>query len=750
MIKYVLCTIIFFQLSFELGAQKIHSGQFSIPLIKPGWDLGKPTSKYYELKGQVLHFVFSHHKYALVIKDSRGDIWQRQVYDFDKNIHYVVYKIDNAWLHQTDTISSQSSFYKIQNATYDFFYTGLMIVPEKTRFKGFNCYSINLVSREYGTVKLLATDQIILPSTGIDIYHKPTFLDSVVILKATFENENGVKVAAMDSFYTTIQNPEWLIPAQEGAITMQEYQNLKLQKIKPDSYSQEGKRGDNLDIGVALYDNGLISKHVIGSQLENNHNVDKLFWLKETEYLSRSFTYDSLIGIWDKVGLLSQNIARQIDRYMMRNWKDSREKFFTMMTLLMLNEMVSDRNNRKTIIANLIAEGYQFKAGADTVISEYLSGNLDASDLFLSVQGMHPVPLFYKTRDKQKIESEVRNLLVMVFPELNEELKVWITHDSSHMFIHVSTNKFEYRSDIYREYHMDEEGNEKPQKKLKEFSFDVAFLSDFEKVLKQMGADYQKGRIFGFRSFADNLEGMQLEDYILITNAHPELSLFKTPWYIGALDILKADWFADITIAYRNSEMAYYQSSFNSLYLCSTFIEYLPSDRKATVIEFLRNHQQDLNLNEEVIKGIAERLQFELIELNDDISRCIPGIQITVSRTYEPFLSQLPIDTSFSELFPGLYTFIRQDFNPTIMGLSDDASEMYWRDGLGHIDTIPMNFHSTKESVLAFLHKKLRPIGYGIYTIPSLLITEKTYYYLSDQQKDELEEIMDIQLFAIK
>ena len=179
---------------------------------------------------------------------------------------------------------------------------------------------------------------------------------------------------------------------------------------------------------------------------------------------------------------------------------------------------------------------------------------------------MHPLPSFYKTKDKRKIEEEVRSLFAMIFPELASELKVSISLDSSSRRLNVSTNKYQYQAEIYREYEWDEAGEIKALKKPKEFTFNAALLKDIEKILKQLGTDYRRGRIFGFRSFADNLLNMTTEDYLLITTDHPELSVFKNLWYAGGLDLNKADWSADITIAYKNSEMAYYQSAFNSLY----------------------------------------------------------------------------------------------------------------------------------------------------------------------------------------
>lgn len=531
---------------------------------------------------------------------------------------------------------------------------------------------------------------------------------------------------------------------------MKEYENLKFQKVIQSTDNQDRKKGDNQDIAISLYEFGLLSKYDIQSRIEDNADVDKLYWMNKTEFLSRSITYDSLIEVWNRVGLLSPAISAQIDKYKMNKWKGSREQFFTMMTILMLKEMLDDQKNRETIIANMGLEQYQFKPGSDAIKTNFLNGNGDISALFLEVEGMHPLPSFYKTKDKRKIEEEVRSLFAMVFPELASELKVWISLDSSSRRLNVSTNKYQYQAEIYRVYEWDEAGEIKALKKPKEFSFNAALLKDIEKILKQLGTDYKSGRIFGFRSFADNLLNMTTEDYLLITTDHPELSVFKNLWYAGGLDLNKADWSADITIAYKNSEMAYYQSAFNSLYQCSSFIEYLPSDKKINVIEFVQKHQQDLDLSDDEIMSVEADLQYELIELSDEIARFIPGIKYTISRNPGVFLSSIPSNTSFSDFFPGLYSFIRQDFNPTLMGLSDDTSELYWKDAEGKMDTIPMNFHSTEESILAYLHIKLKPTGYGIYTIPSLRFTEKRYYYLTQQQKKEMETILNERLVGIK
>ncbi len=735
--------------SLELSGQTFHTGQFSIPRIVPGYDLFEHDDSH-PSRREMMHLVLQDNKISVINMDTNGNIKNREVYDFEANTYYVVGKLEDKWIYYKDSIPDNASFYNNQNLILSLYYKGLVVAPEKVNYKGFSCYTMQMFSKKYGKVTMLATDQIIIPSKNYYPRHKLSLLDSVVILKSFFEYEDLKLNASIDTFYTDIQNPEWLIPSQEGAITYIEKQKIELKHLLQTTYNNQVNKGENLDIGIALYDHGLLSESDIKSRIEDNDNVDKLFWMNKTEYLSRSITYDSLIKMWIKDGLISPALNKQIVRYKMEKWKESRETFFSMMSVLMLNEMVSERKNRETIIANMSLDGYRFKQGSEKTKTDFLNGQVDVSSIFLAVDGIYPIPPFYKTKDKSKIEKEVQNLLVQIFPILAGELKVWITLDSSSRRLHVSTDKFQYQAEVYREYDGDEEAEVRNLKKLNEFSFDSEFLSDLEKVLKQIGTDYQNNKIFGFRSFSDNLTDLQTGDYELLTKKHPELSLFKSLWYVGALDRNFADWSADIKITYRNTDMAHYQSQFLSLYLCSSFAEYLPSERKKNVIEFMRRYQEDLNLSDEVILTREENLQSELIELNDNLGRFIPGIQYRISRMPDEFLNQIPSNTSFSNFFPGLYAFIRQDFNPMLMGLSDDASKMYWKDESGKLDTVPMNFNSTEESILAFLNKKLKPTGYGIYTIPSFRLTEKEYYYLTQQQKKELEIILGGRLVEIK
>lgn len=737
--------------SFELFSQSLNPLQFSLQHIIPGYDLGEPSSTYHSMKGRIMHFILQGNKYAVVMTDSRGAVVWRNVCDFDKNQSYYVGDWGGKWIYSVDTIPGNSPFHSNQNSAIDVLYTGLKVQPNKVEYKGFSCYQITLMSRQYGKVTLIATDQIAIPTKPLDPNFHPNLLDSVVILKALFENEKHKVEAAVDTLYSTVQNPEWLIPFQEGAITREENEKLEFKKVMSSSYDNQVKKGENLDIGIALYDNGLLSEMDIKSALEANVDVDKLLLMKQTEYLSRAMSCDSLIRVWNKAGLLSPAIKLKMDQYKMQHWKDSRELFFSMMSLLMLNELLADIKNRETIIANMSLNHYRFKDGAEVIKSDFINGKVDASALLMEVDGMYPIPPFYVTKDKSKIEREVKELLIQVFPMLTNQLKVWITLDSTSRRLHVDTKDYQYRVDIYRDYSREDEEGSIKLPKLKEYSFNAEFLADIEPLFKQIGTDYQNDRIYGFRTFARSFNEIEEKDYEELTKKYPELSLFKNLWYLGALDRELASWMADIKISFRNTDLTRYQAQINSLYHCSTFVDYLPSEKKKMVIDFMQRYRTDLNLSDEMIKTVIDNMQYELIQSDDEIGGFIPGIQFIALRQYpEAFLEEIPANKKFSDFFPRLYGFIRQDFNPVLMGLSEDASELYWKDDSGKIDTIPMDFHSTEESILIFLHKKLAPTGYGIYSIPTLMITSRQYYYLSQQQKNDLENILGTHFIGIK
>lgn len=93
------------------------------------------------------------------------------MYDFDANLHYFTGFLLDFWMHHFDTISGTDSFYKIQNASINLFYTGLTVEPGREIFKGFSCYKIRLVW-QYGKLTLLATDQIGIP------FYRPGSLSS--------------------------------------------------------------------------------------------------------------------------------------------------------------------------------------------------------------------------------------------------------------------------------------------------------------------------------------------------------------------------------------------------------------------------------------------------------------------------------------------------------------------------------------------------------------------------------------------
>jgi hypothetical protein len=149
---------------------------------------------------------------------------------------------------------------------------------------------------------------------------------------------------------------------------------------------------------------------------------------------------------------------------------------------------------------------------------------------------MYPIPEFYTTKDKNKIEKEVRDLLVSFFPIWPSHLMVWISWILSAGVLHVSTEKFQYQAEIYQEYDWDEEEENPHLEELNEFKFDADFLSGFEKNSKTGWDRYQDTKNIWMPFLSQGVCKYSAEDYECYLQSILELVLFSNLWYVGALD----------------------------------------------------------------------------------------------------------------------------------------------------------------------------------------------------------------------
>jgi hypothetical protein len=99
----------------------------------------------------------------------------RKVYDLDANKSFQTFKMEGNWIYTIDTIPLNSPFSRNQISGLDILYHGSSVAPGKIDYKGFSCYNVTMLSKDYGKVTLWATNQVKIPSKGFTEAINPIF-----------------------------------------------------------------------------------------------------------------------------------------------------------------------------------------------------------------------------------------------------------------------------------------------------------------------------------------------------------------------------------------------------------------------------------------------------------------------------------------------------------------------------------------------------------------------------------------------
>ncbi len=707
-------------------------------------------------------FIFTPTKYAVVSLDKNGQLRGRIVYDFNSGLEYSFTSRENENFYFTKPLSNSPSFFKTQgNYLLMWGHKEQDVDSSNIEVAGFSCTKVKSFSRGYDSRVCYSTSSIRFPKfTYPHASEIKSILDSTVILKTIIDSKSGPIIIEVDTVYPSIIHTEWLSTDTSGLPTIIEFRNHKDDKVIENWLKNTMPKGDGLEKGYTLYKEGLLSPFNMKQLISSNRPIDELNLMLFTQEDNRKKPPLTLFEAFHKQNLISSEsfiLLKTIteDRSANYSWHDMRE----ILIIVKMKEYFNNTIVRSNIVHNLKALGYQFKKDKSEVIEAFLRGEGFIDDLFLALQYLEAAPRFYPTNDLRELEVSANQLLNKFFPSLSDQVQLKLDTSNAQMNIIVTSKRdtIEYFYP-YSYFWSNNEKNSLSGIPMEYFRFDENFINRLLSIMEQIKCDNGIKNIINFDHFASIIEKIDIETYFELKEIYPEISMFGSSHFtfsipidnpvISNLGSIPIIW----TIPY--AEEILWETEINDFTRNANSGDYFTSKTKKEFVSFLSKNEEVFNLSETNIRELKNQFLRKLIPKNKF------GIEELLSFSYSVDLlgfgssdnSDLNFasDTSsFQTQFPALYSFFQGDIYGKNLQANNGGTKLSWLDSSGATIEIPLNHSSVRKCIIEYFARSQPNPEKRIYVIPSLALSKKSYYYLTDEQRNTLEKLLGVRFLQL-
>lgn len=202
-------------------------------------------------------------------------------------------------------------------------------------------------------------------------------------------------------------------------------------------------------------------------------------------------------------------------------------------------------------------------------------------------------------------------------------------------------------------------------------------------------------------------------------------------------EILHPEWFSTATKKYINRRNLFSPDEDEEEFV----VKNISLDKKKEFIQYLKESKAVYDITETQIEAIAkEILEKEFKGLLELVTK-IPRASIILSNINFPDIKIDAQKNTFRDVFPVWDEFLKGDFNATNLHLIDKNYIAF------EYKEESYRVFKSNEAILKRITKLLREKGssnYDLYSIFNLSISRRVYYYLTLQQKKELQNLFDI------
>lgn len=703
-----------------------------------------------QLHNQFLHYVFNDSLIARVTMDSLGTIKRRIVWNF-KSLQRTTFKKEQGSLyHSISAIGAKQLTKNIVNDEDIGRYSSNKIQHKRSKQEKIEDWDVKTVPvyTSFGMKEYSISKEIELPYLKYVRPKAKNEIDSnVIIRKRTFYERGKIWLdKTLVDFSTEIKNPEWLDESVEGIPNISSYrydpakdkfsaQNLK--KKQEPKFAKIPNCTNEVDIAVQLMNMGRFPSYDYDNFV-NGGTIGRLSILVHTKEISKDDNpaIDKLNALFD-LGLISKKEFDYLTNVFNENkdWSVQRRRLFS--ELYFLRNALLKPEFREIVLSNYLAGKYNFKFDGNED-KEFLEGRIDLATL------LGASPYIYLTNYPSHIQAkqtvlfdEIKNILEPILKAQNIEYKIQFSTKSK--LIITSMDKT-YEIDFSNEL---KEGIASEEKRI---WIDKHLVSKWLRPLTQLAADQRLEYAYGVNEWHSIFLSSLGYDYELFVSKYPELKITKSSSYILAMP--KAFFWDDsgqINAEILQSEVKDLDSQ---IAFVSVFVgvpageDYITTAQKMAFLGHLKKYKREYKLGDTTLKNLDKEIKEGLYVDAYQLMNMIPSIHGTLPKFTKGFPEINPNKNDFKNVFPIINDFLNGDFKAQNLSINPLNSSILEMDVNGKRHGVELVKRNYTYSLLKFINSHLKESGKGIYRYGRLTSWASDYIYLTDEQKDELSQIL--------
>ena len=745
------------------------SGQFEITVTIGKTDKAD-IEKFNTLKSnmnrqkETTHYVFNDSLVAHVVLDSFKTIKSRVVYNFNSLEKLKISREQGTLYHNTAKIKAKHLSKHLINGKVDL--TKRVLVDydnvKEENIEGLKVRTLPVnyfMNFTHGDNEYSYTSEVEMPFMKYVRPKAANVIDSNIVVRKRVYRDNRTiwKDYEMINFTSEIKTPEWLDVSVEGIPNISKFrydpakdrfsaQNRKRPK-KP-VMAKIPNASNEVNAVVELMNLNMFSRQYY-SGLEKGEKIGRLDILTHTyENKEDENPGISKINALLKVGFISQNDAYFLISALKKNkdWDYKKRKAFC--NLFFLKQELKNLDFRRNIIANFEKEGYEFVSENGEELQFY-SGAIGIDKMLATDKR-----IFLTTFSKEiKADPNIfmDEILNVIEPILNaQNIAYTIKRNSKKYYIIIESKGVEYKIDYsYNEHSF----NEKEGKlTIDKYMVEYALAS-----LKQLAADQGLEYVYGTHDWLGVLVYgyvLKEDDYNDIISMYPELKLVDDLMYI--IGMPKKDFWTEglsIDVEFHPTEKDNVENEYSFYTMIGVVpagVDYITTDQKANFLQHIKKFEKEYRIDKDVYDHIEKELAENLFSDIYAVLNLIPSINISLPRFEDESLQIDQKKDDFKDVFPHLDRLIKGDFKAKNLRVDPLSKYLVEMDYNGKRIGVELIGNSVKQSLLKFLNDQLETKGTGIYKFQRLASYNTTYIYLSNDQRDSLEEIFDFRLKKMK